>query len=53
MEGYDLDKLLSAYADYYFKHEISIKEFQFHFDNLEKISKPDYIVVLDLKKQDR
>ena len=50
METYNLNKLLNTYKDFSFRNEIPSKEFKYYFEGHEKINKPDFIAVIDLKK---
>ena len=50
METYNLNKLINTYKDYSFRNEIPSKEFKYYFEGHEKINKPDFIAVIDLKK---
>ena len=51
METYDLNKLINIYKDLSFRKEIPSKEFKYYFEGHEKINKPDFIAVIDLKRQ--
>ena len=50
METYNLNKLINIYKDFSFRNEIPSKEFKYYFEGHEKINKPDFIAVIDLKK---
>ena len=50
MECYDLNKLLNNYKDLRFRKEIPSDDFRYYFESIEKIQRPDFIVVIDLKK---
>ena len=52
MGPYDLNKLLNNYKDLIFRNEIPFKKFKYYLECHEKISRPDFIVVIDLKKAD-
>ena len=52
MGCYDLNKLLINYKDISFRSEIPSDDFRYFIENHEKINRPDFIVVFDLKKRD-
>lgn len=52
MSSYDIKEILKDFTYRNFEHEISFDDFKKYYERHEKLSKPDFFAVIDLKKDD-